>query len=246
VRGYRPFREIADTLGRRGIAVLRLDDRGYGGSGGNGATATSVDFADDVRAALAWLRAQPDVDARRLALLGHSEGGLIAPLVAVRDSALAGIVLLAGPAWSGRRIIAYQNTIAIDRQPGMTVARRDTIIAGAMRAVDSTAVVSPWLRYFLDYDPLPTLRRVRAPVLILQGATDLQVAPSQANELAAALRAGGNTRVTTRVFPETNHLFLVDPSGDPTRYSSLTDTHVRRDVLGAIADWLVTTLRVTR
>jgi Dipeptidyl aminopeptidases/acylaminoacyl-peptidases len=78
--GYRPFREIADTLSRRGIAVLRLDDRGVGGSDAGPAAATSSDFADDVRAAVAWLRARPEIDPTRVGLVGHSEGAIIAPM----------------------------------------------------------------------------------------------------------------------------------------------------------------------
>jgi dienelactone hydrolase len=242
VKGYRPFRELADTLGRRGIAVLRLDDRGYGGSGGNGAAATSADFASDVRAALAWLRAHPGIDPRRIGLLGHSEGGLIAPMIAAQDTTIAALVLMAGPAWTGRRIITYQNGRAIDRQGAVAPQRRDSLLGVAMRAVDSSAVTTPWLRFFLDYDPLPAARRVRAPVLVLQGATDQQVDPAQADELAAALRSGRARAVSVRIFPATNHLFVPDPSGDPARYASLGDTHVRREVLGAVAEWLATTL----
>ena len=76
VDGYRPFRQFADSLGRRGIAVLRMDDRGYGESTGKHKGATSADFADDIRAGLAYLRTRPEIDAKRLGLLGHSEGGL--------------------------------------------------------------------------------------------------------------------------------------------------------------------------
>jgi uncharacterized protein len=82
--GYRPFRQVADTLGRRGIAVLRLDDRMIGLSGGK--LGTSADYADDIRAAIAFLRARPGIDGDRLALLGHSEGGMIAPMVAATDA----------------------------------------------------------------------------------------------------------------------------------------------------------------
>jgi dipeptidyl aminopeptidase/acylaminoacyl peptidase len=195
-----------------------------------------------VRAAVAWLRATPGVDRRRIALLGHSEGALIAPMIAAQDTTIAALVLMAGPAWTGRRIIAYQNGKAIDRQGAVAPPRRDSLLAVAMRAVDSSAVSTPWLRFFLDYDPIPTARRVRAPVLVLQGATDQQVDPAQASELAAALRAGRARAVSVRTFPETNHLFVSDPLGDPARYSALADTHVRREVLGAVAEWLATTL----
>src|SRR6185295_11386276 len=106
LKGYRPFRQIADTLGRRGIAVLRMDDRGFGESGGDGNAATSADFAQDIRAGLAYLRTRSEVDGSRLGLVGHSEGGLIAPLVAKQEgTALKGIVLLAGTAYTGRQIM---------------------------------------------------------------------------------------------------------------------------------------------
>lgn len=246
VAGYRPFRDIADTLGRRGIAVLRMDDRGYGGSTGNGATATSADFADDIRAGLAWLRTRPEIDARRLGLVGHSEGGMIAPMVAATDTTLRAIVLMAGPSETGRAIIAYQNRYAVEHDTAIPPARRDSALATAAQQLDSLAATRPWVRFFLDYDPLATARKVRTPVLILQGAADRQVTPGQADSLAAAFRAGGNRDVTVRVFPETNHLFLEDPSGNPAGYAMLHDTHVRREVLGTLADWLATHLGAAR
>jgi len=118
-----------------------------------------------------------------------------------------------------------------------------TLLATAPAALDSAARASAWIRYFLDYDPVATARRVRTPVLILQGATDRQVTAEQADTLAAALRAGGNRRVTVRVFPETNHLFLADPDGSPAGYAALPSKQVRPAVLGAIADWLSATLK---
>lgn len=243
VKGYRIFRQIADTLARHGVAVLRLDDRGFGESGGNAARATSADFAADVRAALAWLRARRDIDGRRLALIGHSEGGLIAPLVAAEDSSLGGIVLMAAPAWSGRRVIESQNRYLLESAPQLTPAQRDSILRTAMPTVDSVAAGSPWLSFFLAHDPLPVARRVRVPVLILHGETDRQVTVAQADELAAALRSEGNRRVTVRVFPGTNHLFLADSSGSWVGYAQLRDHAVRPEVLGALLEWVAATLR---
>ena len=78
VDGYRPFWQIADTLARRGIATLRLDDRGVNGSDAGPASATSADYAEDIRAALAYLQTRPEIDGARLGLVGHSEGGMIA------------------------------------------------------------------------------------------------------------------------------------------------------------------------
>ncbi|MCA9261512.1 MAG: alpha/beta hydrolase, partial [Planctomycetales bacterium] len=95
---YRPFREIADALGRRGIAVLRMDDRGTGESGGTFQGSTSAEFGDDARAGLAYLRTRPEIRTDRLGILGHSEGAVIAPMVAEQEPTLRAIVLLAGVA----------------------------------------------------------------------------------------------------------------------------------------------------
>ncbi len=247
IEGYRLFRDIADTLGRRGIAVLRLDDRGVGESTGNFATATSRDFAQDVQSALGWLRNRSDVDASRLALIGHSEGGLIAPLVASTDSTLAAIALLAGPAYTGARVIAFQQRSAIAQlYPSSAGAARDSMFKVAQQQLDSTAQRSPWLQEFIRYDPIPTARVVRVPVLVLQGETDQQVTAEQADTLAAAFSSGGNADVTVRVLPATNHLFQRDPSGVPAGYAKLPDRRPTKEALGVLADWLALKLKAER
>jgi len=102
-----------------------------------------------------------------------------------------------------------------------------------------SATTSPWMKWFRAYDPLPTARRVRQPVLILQGDVDRQVSAGQADTLAAAMRAAGNRDVTERVFPHLNHLFLVSPTdGSPSEYPALKDTAIGHDVLDTLADWL--------
>jgi dipeptidyl aminopeptidase/acylaminoacyl peptidase len=239
VNGYHPFRQIADTLGRNGIAVLRFDDRGYGASTVNAANATSADFADDVRALVAWVRARPDVDPDRVYLLGHSEGALIAPLVASTDVRIAGLALLAGPAQNGRDIILYQQRHMIDRDSTLkTAASRDSSATAARIQYDSLAVVRPWYRFFNTCDPLATARRVRSRVLILHGETDRQVTADQAPTLGAAFRDGGNSSVTVHVFPGLNHLFLPDPDGNPANYGRLATGRIGAEVLGMIVDWL--------
>jgi len=243
VRDYRPFRQIADSLGRRGVAVLRMDDRGYGESGGTYAGATSQDFAEDIRAGLQYLRTRPEIDGTRLGLVGHSEGGMIAPLVAVAEPTLKGIVLLAGPAFKGRPIIEYQQRYAIERDSSLdTQAKRDSALARAGRGLDSLMAAEPWMHFFLGYDPLETARKVRVPVLILQGATDRQITADQAPALERAFKEGGDQSVTLRVFPETNHLFLPDADGSPAGYPKLAVSHVRPEVVGTLVDWLVKAL----
>ncbi len=233
----KPYVDLARGLGARGIAVLRLDDRAIGASGGT--PGTSAETADDIRAALAWLRAQPEIDGTRLALVGHSEGGLIAPMVAATDTLLKGAVLMAGPSQTGDEILAFQYRQAIEHEPTIPAASRDSAFAAAQATLDSTAAVRPWLAYFRTHDPLATARTVRTPILILHGETDHQVTPDQAPELAAAFRAGGNTNVMVRLFPDLNHFFLPDPSGLPNGYALLTNNKVDPAVLGALADWLV-------
>lgn len=240
--GYRLFREVADTLGRRGIAVLRMDDRGIGSSNGD-VRGTTADFADDIRAGVAYLRSRAEIDPERIALVGHSEGGTIAPMVAADDRRIAGLVLLAGTAYTGRQIIDYQIANGV-RGSDLTPAQVDSAVAGAVAEFDSTAGKTPWMQYFMRYDPIPTARRVRQPALILQGATDQQVRAEEARMLDAAMRAGGNRRVTLRILPDRNHFFIADPDGHPSGYARLRDGRVDRETLGIVADWLVATLRV--
>ena len=246
IEGYRPFRQIADTLARRGIGVLRLDDRGTGASGGTFRGATSADFAADVLAALAWLRERDDVDPRRLAVLGHSEGGLVAPLVAAEDTLVRAVVLMAAPSRTGRRISRAQQRWLVERDSSLSAAQRARLAERAAADADSAARADRWTAFWFEHDPLPVARRLRAPVLVLQGETDVQITPDQADELAEAIRAAGNRDVTVRRFPDTNHLFVADPSGDPMGYAALPSVEVRRDVLGAVADWLARRLRASR
>lgn len=107
------FRILAEDLARQGIAVLRYDDRGAGRSGGGSSTDTMETFAEDAYAAVQYLKARPDIDPHRIGLLGHSEGGLIAPMVAVRTTDVAFIVMLAGPVLPGTDTLLDQMRIRI-------------------------------------------------------------------------------------------------------------------------------------
>jgi dienelactone hydrolase len=243
VPGFRPFRQIADTLGRRGVAVLRLDDRGTGESTGDFSKASSADFADDVRAAIAWLRARPDVNPAKIALLGHSEGAMIAPMVAATDPKLAGIVLMAGPSKRGREVLDHQIRYGVEHDSSIVPSKRDSAFAASRAAADTTAAPGPWMKFFLQYEPLPTVRRVKVPVLVLQGGTDQQVTADQAEALGAALREAGNRDVVVRVLPNRNHLFLPDSIGNPAGYVRLPSGRIGPDVMGEIADWVVARLK---
>ncbi|HEV2150623.1 MAG TPA: alpha/beta hydrolase, partial [Longimicrobiaceae bacterium] len=240
--GYRPFRQVADTLGRRGIAVLRLDDRGVGGSGGSVGATTLAEFADDARAALAFLRARPEVDPRRVGILGHSEGGLVGPMVAVEDRSLRALVLVAAPARTGRELVEYQSRFAIETDSTLA-PHLDSLLPLAAAQRDSLAASSRWFGSLMAHDPLPFARRLRVPVLVLQGETDRQVPAAEADALAAAIRAGGNRDVTVRRLPDVNHLLVRDPDGDVRGYAALPSKAVAPEVLGVLADWLAVKLR---
>ena len=241
MRGYRPFREIAEALASRGVAALRYDDRGYGSSTGVHGEANTLDFADDTRALLAYLRTRPEIDSDKIFLVGHSEGGMIAPMVAAEDRKLRGIVLLAGPAQTGRAILEYQTRLSADQATDKTPAQRDSLFQAGMKSLESAG--QPWVNYFLTYDPLPFIRKVRSPVLIIHGATDRQVTAEQAGVLANTLRAAGNTDVAVHVLPDVNHLFLSDPLGYGSGYTSLATRTVVPQLLKLVADWIVTKSR---
>lgn len=119
--GHKPFLVIADALTRRGIAVLRVDDRGVGGSTGDFSKATTQDFAGDALAGVAFLKSRPDIDGAKIGLIGHSEGGLIAPMAAMRSPDVAFIVLLAGPGIVGEQILTLQSAL-IGKAMGATDA----------------------------------------------------------------------------------------------------------------------------
>lgn len=118
---HKPFLVLADHLTRHGIAVLRCDDRGFGKSTGDFSAATSADFAADAEAAVAFLRARPGIDPARIGLIGHSEGGMIAPMVAARDPRIAFVVMLAGPGVPSRALMTAQRE-AIGRASGASAA----------------------------------------------------------------------------------------------------------------------------
>ncbi|MEM9408590.1 MAG: alpha/beta fold hydrolase [Acidobacteriota bacterium] len=112
--GHKPFLVLADHLTRNGIVVLRADDRGVGGSTGDPRIATSEDYATDALASLLFLQQQPKVDLKKVGLVGHSEGGMIAPMVAARSEQVAFCVLLAGTGVPGSEILALQQRLILE------------------------------------------------------------------------------------------------------------------------------------
>ncbi len=259
--GHKPFLVLADYLTRRGIAVLRMDDRGVGGTTGNPALATSEDFAGDVLAAVAFLKTYASTSRSRIGLIGHSEGGIIAPMVAVRSADVAFEVLLAGSGVTGEQIL-YEQAAMLAQSQGATaeqiaqgralqerlygVLKSETDVAvmrERIRAINgdasARALTSPWFRFFVTYDPASALRAVKIPTLALNGEKDLQV-PFKQNlpAIEAALKTAGNTDVTVRSFPNLNHLFQTSRTGLPGEYAQIEET-MAPVVLETIADWIL-------
>ena len=279
---HKPFWVLADHLTRAGIAVLRVDDRGVGGSTGDLQTSTSEDFASDVLAGVAYLAGRKDIDAERIGLVGHSEGGLIAPMAAVQSKQVAFVVLLAGPGVPGRDILDHQGRLIAEKSgAGPDLIESDSKQRKEMfRILDETpddeqarekltafyraqldelppdkkrqlgdldkvaeaqvrSVASPWFRFFLSYDPRPTLRKLKVPVLAITGQKDLQVDPEQnLPEIRKALRKARNKDVTIATLPGLNHLFQSADRGTPDEYIRIEETFDPK-ALTTISDWVV-------
>ena len=272
--GHRPFLVLADHLTRKGIAVLRFDKRGIGKSTGDYATATTEDFAADAEAALAYLKTRKEVDQKKSGLIGHSEGGMIAPLVAAHSSDVSWIILLAGPGLKGEDTLLLQSELILktagvndeqiartrefdkqtytlvrqEKDPATLQAKlTDLVQSSGMSASLPPAAVqsqvrlmaSPWFRFFLDYDPVPTLQKTSCPVLALNGEKDLQVAPKEnLAKIQKALQDGGNKDFQTTELPGLNHLFQHSPTGSPTEYGGIQET-MAPEALNAVSDWVL-------
>lgn len=207
--GHKPFLVLADYLTRKGIVVLRADKRGVGKSTGNYSQAVMADFASDADAGVNYLKTRPEVDPKHIGLVGHSEGGLEAPMVAIHNSDVAFVVMMAGPGVSGDQILTAQQKLieasvgkssaeiekdAVTQRQIFAILAKDedesarekelrAALAGsvpeAQIGMQIKVLNSPWFRDFVKYDPGPTLTKLVCPVLAINGEKDLQVPPDQ-------------------------------------------------------------------
>lgn len=266
---HRPFWVIADYLSRRGIAVLRYDDRGMGGSTGEVLNATSLNFSYDAEAAFDFLRNRKEISASQVGILGHSEGGIINFMVAARRPEVAFLVSLAGPAVNGIEVLKEQQK-AILRASGMTeeavqfssnanAQMFDIIEASSNREEADTLLrqlvkgwgyneelteqtvgelVSPWMYYFLKYDPTEAIIKVKCPALLLNGSKDLQVLASQNFPAYEKIIAEhGKTNLILREMPDLNHLFQHCETGSPNEYVTIDET-ISPEVLEMIVEFV--------
>lgn len=279
--GHKPFMVIADHLTRQGIAVLRYDDRGAGKSKGSPLNATSADLATDAEAAFSYLSLRKEINPKFIGLAGHSEGGLIAPIVSSSNPSVAFIVSLAGPGVTGEIISNTQNReiglvsgadpreikesisinkklFAVLKKENDNKAAQEKIIALYKKiaakknqtAEETDAAVkqlsssfnpgsNDWMRYFLITDPALFWKKVKCPVLAINGEKDLQVsAKVNLPAIEKALKSGGNKSVVTISLPGLNHLFQHCKTGAPSEYGEIEETF-SPEVLKIMSDWIL-------
>ena len=232
--GHKPFLVIADFLARNGIATLRYDDRGAGTSTGDAANATTEDFMKDADAGLDYLRSLGKF--RKIGVIGHSEGGEIAFMLASRGRTDF-IVSLAGPGVQGDSILLLQNLNAL-RQAGSPMTVTKEFVRASVKSQNN-----PWLDYFMDYDPADDISGIRCPALILNGDRDVQVEaavniPSIESNLPRNRRGKYVSKHTeVKVYPGLNHLFQHCATGRPFEYKDIEET-VAPEVLEDISRWI--------
>lgn len=267
VMGHRPFLVLADYLTRRGIAVLRADDRGVGGSGGNPANTGIEDVAADALSGVAFLKSRKEIDPARIGLIGHSEGGGVAALAAARSRDVAFIVLMAATGLPGDQIVLRQvetlsknagvppemlaQSLAIQRKL-FEVLKHEKDDAAALekmlallpeparlpKTAELRMMTSKSYRSIITTDPADALKKVKVPVLALNGELDTQV---QAGEnlaaIAAALEKAGNRDAITRELPGLNHLFQKAKTGALSEYRQIEET-LNPAALEDIGEWI--------
>ena len=233
--------------------MLRYDKRGVGQSGGRTETATLRDYAEDLIAAVKWLERRKDVDKRRLAVAGHSEGAAVAMLGAGREGKIKSLVLISAPGTTGAELILEQQQHQLglmglpeaDSDAKVELQKKiqravttgegwDEIPPGLRRQADT-----PMFRSLLMFDPADAMRRIDQPILIVQGALDVQVPPHHATKLEALAKARDDAPpVDVVVVPGVNHLLVPAKTGEVQEYPELAATDISPEIVAAIADWL--------
>jgi pimeloyl-ACP methyl ester carboxylesterase len=259
VFGIPIFGELSGVLADAGFAVLRYDKRGVGQSGGRVESATIADYADDLRAVVKFMSERKDIDKKRIAVVGHSEGGSVAMLAASKDKKIAALVLVSTIGITGAELNMAQLTHALDRSKTSDAERQATIdlqkrIQDAVLTGKGWETVPPtlrkqadipWFHSFLSFNPGKLMGGIKQSLLIVQGLLDTQVHPSNADRLETLARARKKSGPVEVVkVPGVNHLLVPATTGEVDEYATLKDKQVSEAVSTPIVDWLKKTLGV--
>jgi pimeloyl-ACP methyl ester carboxylesterase len=256
VQGVPTLAQLAGAMADAGFLAIRYDKRGFGQSGGRSESATIQDYAEDVRAVVRWLQQRKDVDPKRIAVVGHSEGAWVGLLAASRERRIAAIASIAAPATTGAELVLDQQQRALD-QMKITPEEREKKVA--LQKQIQSAVISgrgwelipqeerraadtPWFQSLLTFDPARVIKDVRQPLVFVHGDLDKQVPVANADRLADLARKQSDSKsVDVVIVRGVNHLLIPAFTGEVTEYASLTDRNVSKNVSGAITAWLTTT-----
>jgi pimeloyl-ACP methyl ester carboxylesterase len=247
------FAQLANALADAGFAVVRYDKRGVGQSGGRSEFATLNDYAEDAIAVVKFLEKRKDIDPKRIALVGHSEGAAVALLAARRESKVRAVALIAGVGTKGAELILEQQQYAFragnipEPERGAKVELQRKVQAAVLTGKgweDVPADIrkqaeSPWFASFLAFDPAPLINKLDQPIFVIHGALDTQVPPHHAEKLGALANARKNApRTQVVVLPGINHLLVPARTGDVSEYGTLPDRTISPEVAAKIAAWL--------
>jgi uncharacterized protein len=253
------FRDVAWALAGGGIACLRYDKRGTGLSGGDRVVRPLTALKQDVEAGIAWLRENALIDGSRIGLFGHSEGGLLGPMVCKDDPTIKTLSFMSGAATNLKDIVRQQVNFLSDLpeekrvELGMDLkkdarAEFETFLQdidngeewGYQPLGDRTHLA--WWREHFQNDPTKTIQAIRCPILILHGAKDYQAPVSEAGLLRQALLLVNHPDYEIDIFPDLNHLmFPIEGVSDGTEYND-PHGHISAEVLGTIVRWHLTKL----
>ncbi|WP_067545827.1 alpha/beta hydrolase family protein [Nocardia crassostreae] len=267
ILGHKPFLLLADVLTRAGYAVLRTDDRGVGGTGGNLDHATYQDLTDDIAAGMTYLRTRSEIDGNRIGLLGHSEGGYLAPLAAARpESGVAFVILLSGPSVTGAEVLLEQTQLmlAAEGATPQEVSSEIGFLSGLCN-IFRIGDLEEAIRYAHQHNAgLPAEQRAPAEAvdaLVTQYMASLVVydpapalsalripvlalygskdiqVPLAQNEAPMRALLAADPAATVHVFDGLNHLFQVAGTGLPEEYATI-DTTIDPQVLDYLTAWV--------
>ena len=276
ILGHKPFLVLSDYLTRNGIAVIRDDDRGFAKSTGDATNATTYDLSLDAESVVKFIKNDSRLKDMKIGIIGHSEGGMIAPMVADRNSDVDFVVMLAGPAVNIWQLMARQNydvlksngipediakqyaqlaskTYKILNDKKSSIDDKKAKVRANMNEMEKLApsgydeetlqanldeLFTPWMSYFIDFNPQDYLCKVKVPILALNGDKDVQVySKDNLAGVEKAMKKAKNQKYKILELKGLNHLFQKCIFGSPNFYGRNEETF-NEDAMKTIAEWI--------